>query len=383
MSSPSADWSAASNWARTQGSGMGASAPSNGSLSFASKEANAPSSHRETDSTREQIKKAGISSDCCESASSVRAFDSPPSTGSCPELSAGKSAVSLAAQALAGGPLSVNASGARGHGHASVSTGDADATAILCGDVSISPLPQQVGQVDGESSVRVEAAAASLTRDDEPQAVLLRRCALACLFGRETSTAAGSTAVGQRGMTLTVREEAPMSAGGGLGSSERSRLGPEVADSCGRPKKSLSCFSCFAGSAMSGVTTPDVRPTASLYIPPSPSPHSSTSRLSTPAASSTAAPPAAPPAGTLCGPAPITSLLNTAARRALDASPAVQAHNGGSTTAVSGALAAFGPVQGLACGQYGEASADVHSLLKAAASVAASVDCRIGGAAGT
>lgn len=52
-----------------------------------------------------------------------------------------------------------------------------------------------------------------------------------------------------------------MSAGGGLGSSERSRLGPEVADSCGRPKKSLSCFSCFAGSAMSGVTTPDVRPT--------------------------------------------------------------------------------------------------------------------------
>eukprot|EP00962_Isochrysis_galbana_P018715 scaffold5390_cov116-Isochrysis_galbana.AAC.17 len=59
-----------------------------------------------------------------------------------------------------------------------------------------------------------------------------------------------------------------------------------------------------------------------------------------------------------------------------DASPAVQAHNGGSTTAVSGALAAFCPVRGLACGQYGEASADVHSLLKAAASVAASVACR-------
>eukprot|EP00962_Isochrysis_galbana_P049266 scaffold20797_cov101-Isochrysis_galbana.AAC.1 len=73
----------------------------------------------------------------------------------------------------------------------------------------------------------------------------------------------------------------------------------------------------------------------------------------------------------------------------LDASPSVQAHNGGSTTAppptaVSGALAAaFGPVRGLACGQYGEASADIHSLLKAAAYVAASVACRIGGAAGT
>eukprot|EP00962_Isochrysis_galbana_P025211 scaffold7740_cov112-Isochrysis_galbana.AAC.10 len=67
--------------------------------------------------------------------------------------------------------------------------------------------------------------------------------------------------------------------------------------------------------------------------------------------------------------------------RVLDASPAVQAHNGGSTTAVAGALAAFRPVRGLAFGQYGEASADVHSLLKAAASTARAVACRIGGIA--
>eukprot|EP00966_Prymnesium_polylepis_P050822 1176819-Prymnesium_polylepis.1 len=66
--------------------------------------------------------------------------------------------------------------------------------------------------------------------------------------------------------------------------------------------------------------------------------------------------------------------------RHLDAEPAVRRHNGGSTTAVLGTLRALGNVRALVFGQYGEASADVHSLLRAAAKSAAASAGRQSGA---
>eukprot|EP00962_Isochrysis_galbana_P015587 scaffold4484_cov98-Isochrysis_galbana.AAC.7 len=54
--------------------------------------------------------------------------------------------------------------------------------------------------------------------------------------------------------------------------------------------------------------------------------------------------------------------------------------NGGSTTAVLGTLRALGNVRALVFGQYGEASADVHSLLRAAAKSAAASAGRQSGA---
>jgi hypothetical protein len=44
---------------------------------------------------------------------------------------------------------------------------------------------------------------------------------------------------------------------------------------------------------------------------------------------------------------------------------------GGSTSAVAGTLRALGKVRGLVFGQYGEASEDVHALLRATAKAAA------------
>eukprot|EP00962_Isochrysis_galbana_P003128 scaffold873_cov111-Isochrysis_galbana.AAC.1 len=52
----------------------------------------------------------------------------------------------------------------------------------------------------------------------------------------------------------------------------------------------------------------------------------------------------------------------------------------GSTTAVLGTLRALGNVRALVFGQYGEASADVHSLLRAAAKSAAASAGRQSGA---
>jgi hypothetical protein len=57
--------------------------------------------------------------------------------------------------------------------------------------------------------------------------------------------------------------------------------------------------------------------------------------------------------------------------RKLDELPETRRHNGGSTSAVAGTLRALGKVRGLVFGQYGEASRDVHALLRAAAKAAA------------
>jgi hypothetical protein len=57
--------------------------------------------------------------------------------------------------------------------------------------------------------------------------------------------------------------------------------------------------------------------------------------------------------------------------RKLDELSETRRHNGGSTSAVAGTLHALGKVRGLVFEQYGEASEDVHALLRAAAKAAA------------
>jgi hypothetical protein len=57
--------------------------------------------------------------------------------------------------------------------------------------------------------------------------------------------------------------------------------------------------------------------------------------------------------------------------RKLDELPETRRHDGGSTSAVAGTLRALGKVRGLVFGQYGEASRDVHALVRAAAKAAA------------
>jgi hypothetical protein len=66
--------------------------------------------------------------------------------------------------------------------------------------------------------------------------------------------------------------------------------------------------------------------------------------------------------------------------RKLDELPETRQHNGGSMSAVAGTLYALGKVRGLVFGQYGEASEDVHALLRAAVKAAALSDGRQQGA---